>query len=104
MELNIDIEDLKREVAQHEGLIQKYAQKARTVFFFLVVGLLFSLYSLFVSQPIISLSFFIMSLILLREYNKTKSLEEVHIAIQKFLKLVLFKEQIGDDSIPGFLQ
>lgn len=96
-EININIEDLKKDIQEQENLRQEFIEKANNMFYLVIISVCLFIYTLIVSKYILSISFFFIGFFCLRQYNKAVSMAEVHTGIMKFLKLLLIQEQTGQD-------
>lgn len=97
METNINIEDLKRDIAEQEQLALNCVKEANNMFYCIIISVILFIYTLIISKFIFSGIFLVIGFLCIRRYNKTIGKIEVHNAIQKFLKLLLIQEQTGED-------
>jgi hypothetical protein len=96
-ESKINIDDLKRDIEEQEGLSQKFINEANNMYYLVVVSICLFIYSLVIGNYILSISFFLIGFMCLRRYNKCIGMAEVHNGIMKFLKMLLIQEQTGED-------
>lgn len=104
MEYNVNIEDLKKDIAEQEELTLKCKKEANVVFYLVIVSLIMMVYNLFLSSFIIAGAFLVIGFLCIRRYNKMIGLIEIHTAIQKFLKMLLLKEQTGEDNFKNIIE
>jgi hypothetical protein len=97
MELKINIEELKRDIAEQEEMALKYLKEANNIFYFAVICVIMFIYSLVIANFIVASAFFVVGFLSVRRYNKLVGMIEVHNAIQSFLRMLLIQEQTGED-------
>lgn len=102
-EININLEDLKKDIQEQENLRQEFIEKANNMFYLIIVSICLFIYALIVSKYLLSICFFFIGFICLRQYNKAVSMAEVHTGIMKFLKLLLIQEQTGEDVLKNIV-
>ena len=94
----LTVETLKKDIIEQEELMNKFINKAKKIFSLMIITGLFALFLLMSSKFIFSGCFFILALLLLRMYNQSISMAEVHNGLRKFLKMLLIQEQTGEDQ------
>jgi hypothetical protein len=104
MESNINIEEIKRDIQEQEEFTLKYVKEANNMFYLIIISVILFIYNLIVLNFIISSAFFVIGFLCLRRYNKTIGMIEIHTAIQKFLKMLLIKEQTGEDNFKNIIE
>jgi len=102
-ESKINIDDLKRDIEEQEGLSQKFISEANNMYYLVIVSTCLFIYSLVIGNYILSASFFLIGFMCLRRYNKCIGMAEVHNGIMKFLKVLLIQEQTGEDVFKNII-
>jgi capsule polysaccharide export protein KpsE/RkpR len=97
MELKINIEELKRDIAEQEEMALKCLKEANNIFYFAVICVIMFIYSLIIANLVVASAFFVVGFLSVRRYNKLVGMIEVHNAIQSFLRMLLIQEQTGED-------
>lgn len=94
----VSIETLKNDIIKQEELMNKFINKANKIFPLIIISVLFAIFSLFFSKYLLSSCFFVFAFFLLRMYNQSIGMAEVHNGLRKFLKMLLIQEQTGEDQ------
>lgn len=100
---SINIEELKRDIAEHEDIALNYIKEANNMFYFAVICVILFIFNLITANFIIASAIFVVGFLCVRRYNKLVGMIEVHNAIHKFLKLLLIQEQTGEDVFKNIL-
>lgn len=104
MNIDFNVEKLKKEIEEHEVLTSKFIQRSKTMLFLTVLSLTLMIIAALIQSYWSSALLFVMAFITFREYNKAIGNAEIHNGIKKFLSFILIREVTGDDSLPGFMQ
>lgn len=94
----VSIETLRKDINEQEELMNKFINKANKIFPLIIISVLLAIFSLIYSKFLLSSCFFIFAFIMVRMYNQSKGMAEVHNGLRKFLKMLLIQEQTGEDQ------